>query len=138
MVRAQGSLQRPGGPAGQSDPGSFCLPSFLGAPESPEKYRQKGRSRVSKALKSPNSELRGCQAWECVATLWEHVVLLPKSWSTSFLGRETAPPHIIHFAGADCPYIPLEARGQARSVPHSPDCGPAPATEANLRTADAA
>lgn len=39
--RAQGSLQRPGGPAGESDPGSFCLPSSLGAPESPEKYRQR-------------------------------------------------------------------------------------------------
>lgn len=57
-VRAQGSLQRPRGPAGESDPGSFCLPSSLGAPESPEKHRQRERSRVSKALKSPGSKLR--------------------------------------------------------------------------------
>ena len=60
LRRAQGSLQRPGGPTRESDPGSFCLPSSLGAPESPEEYRQREKSRViSKALKSPHSELRG-------------------------------------------------------------------------------
>ena len=144
MVRAQGSLQMPGGPAGESDPGSFCLPSFLGAPESPEKYRQRERSRVSKALKSPNSELRedvrrGSALPPC-GHMWYFSLSLgqPASWG----GRQ--PHHTSYILLVPTALtFPWEQEARRGDLSHThqtevAQAGPAPATEANLRTADAA